>query len=272
MKLRKLDLEEHHRVLYEILFAIDDFCKEYNIRYCLAYGTLLGADRHHGIIPWDDDIDIYMEREEYERFEELFKKHPVKGYTLNSIHTTKGYYYPFIKFSKDGTYVKEPFKYVPPIGINIDVFPLDGCPSQTIDDARDYSWRLRNEVWESLHYWTDLRWKNFHGVKGKIAFLLFSIPFFKRRKLLQHYDKCSKWPISQSAFVTNCAWSFSEGRDVYAKELMADTINCKFGERKVPIPIGYDVVLSSMYGDYMTPPPENERVSTHQTSGVFVIV
>ena len=58
---------------------------------------------------------------------------------------------------------------------------------------------------------------------------------------------------------------------MYAKELMSDTINCKFGEREVPIPIGYDVVLSSMYGAYMTPPPENERVSTHQSTGVFVI-
>ena len=89
MKLRKLNLEEHQRVLYEILYTVDDFCKEYKVRYCLAYGTLIGAVRHHGIIPWDDDIDIYMEREEYERFEKLFKEHPVKGYTLNSIHTTK---------------------------------------------------------------------------------------------------------------------------------------------------------------------------------------
>ena len=176
MKLRKLNLEEHQKVLYEILYTVDDFCKEYKIRYCLAYGTLLGAVRHHGIIPWDDDIDIFMEREEYNRFEELVMKHPIKGYTLNSIHTTKGYYYPFIKFSKNGTYVKEPFNYVPPIGINIDVFPLDGCPSQKIDDAREYSWRLRNEVWDSLHYWTDLKWKNFHGVKGKIAFIKYSIP------------------------------------------------------------------------------------------------
>ena len=271
MKLRRLSLQEHQQVLYEILYTVDNFCKEHKIRYCLAYGSLIGAVRHHGIIPWDDDIDIFMEREEYNRFEELFKKHPIKGYTLNSIHTTKGYYYPFIKFSKEGTYVKEPFKYVPPIGINIDVFPLDGCPSQKIDDAREYSWKLRNEVWNSLHYWTDLKWGKFHGLKGKIAFLKYSIPYFKKQKLLQHYDKCSKMPVSKAGLVSNIVWSFYEGKDVYAKELIAETVDCQFGDRELPIPKGYDEVLRSSYGDYMTPPHENERVSTHQNTGVYVI-
>lgn len=271
MKLRKLDLKEHQQILYEILYIVDDFCKEHKIRYYLAYGSLIGAVRHHGIIPWDDDVDIFMEREEYNRFEELVKKHPIKGYTLNSIHATKGYYYPFIKFAKNGTYVKEPFKYVPAIGINIDVFPLDGIPSQEINDAREYSWSLRNEVWDNLHHWTNMKWKDFHGIKGKAVFLIYSIPYFKKKKLLQHYNKCTKCPVSQSRFVSNIVWSFCKGKNVYEKEQIAEAINCQFGTQEMPIPVGYDALLSSIYGDYMTPPHENERVSTHQNTGVYVI-
>lgn len=71
MKKIALSLKEHQDILYELLYVLDDFCNDNRIRYFLGYGTLLGAVRHHGIIPWDDDADIMMEREEYERFQKL---------------------------------------------------------------------------------------------------------------------------------------------------------------------------------------------------------
>ena len=131
-KVINLSLKQQQNYLMDVLYTFDDFCKSNNINYYIISGTLLGAVRHQGFIPWDDDVDVMIPRDDYDRFEKLVNRNPPNGYKAYSINNTKGYYYPFIKFGKLDLYVKEFFPYVPTIALSIDVFPIDGCPNDLL--------------------------------------------------------------------------------------------------------------------------------------------
>ena len=260
-----IGLEKHHQILYEILYQFDDFCKENKIRYYLAYGTLLGAVRHHAIIPWDDDVDVMMERSEYERFQKLIITHPPKGYKAYSIYNTPNYYYPFIKFGKEGTLLIEPFPYVPSegIGINIDVFPIDGCPS-SYKEAQDFTTKCMGTILRNLN---DLSSVNFWKSKGKRA-KLFSIfnrfTFLKKTRYKVLFKNLySKYDLKKSVYCSVSQWNWYNGKDVFPVEDFNETEYIQFGSRQLPVPAGYHDILQHCYGDYMTPPEESKRNTTH---------
>ena len=126
----QLSKPQIHSVLLEILKVVDKFCKEKGLRYSIAYGTLLGAVRHKGFIPWDDDIDILMPRPDFERFVSEFGKEPGARYRClyNTENENERFMHFFAKVhdswtvSHQGEFVKYRF------GLNIDVFPVDGKP------------------------------------------------------------------------------------------------------------------------------------------------
>lgn len=121
------ELKQLQNVLLEIMKVISDFCNKYNIVYEIGYGTALGAYRHKGFIPWDDDADLVMPREDYERFIRLFSLFGPSGYYIQSVEKEKRYYHPFIKVMKENTLFLEE-KSVGVLdnnGIYVDIFPLD---------------------------------------------------------------------------------------------------------------------------------------------------
>ena len=119
--LKKVQKEE-----LDILVFFDAFCRQHNLRYSLAYGSLLGAVRHKGFIPWDDDIDVIMPREDYELLIRLFDD-KTNRFFLQSHYSEAHYYYPFAKIRKNGTVFREKFLEDKQInhGFYIDVFPAD---------------------------------------------------------------------------------------------------------------------------------------------------
>lgn len=278
MKKKPLTLQEHQDILYELLYTLDDFCKEHNIRYFLGYGSLLGAIRHHGIIPWDDDADVMMEREDYERFKKLIIKRPPVGFEAYSIYNTPGYYYPFIKFGKKDTLLIEPFSYVPSngIGINIDVFPIDGCSGKNREQACQYASKFFPRYFSLLNKWfTHIKWKDSTSVKKKIKFLLYrchQIPFIQKTYFKFIYKGATRYSCKETGYYSCISWSFNGNRNVHACSLKDTIIRVPFGQRLLPIPSGYDIILREEYGDYMTPPDEKGKQSTHEHGGVYQIL
>jgi len=265
MKKKYLTLQEHQKILYELLYTLDDFCKEHQIRYFLAFGTLIGAIRHHGIIPWDDDVDVMMERDEYERFEKLITKHPPRGYKAYSINNTRHYYYPFIKFGKLGTkLIEEGWKCVPKegIGINIDVFPIDGCPNDK-NVAEEYVVTEMNKIFYNLGLWCNNGGKDFVGIRQKMYYWIRTRSLLLRCFFKKLYRDAAKYSLCDSTYYFTF-WSFCGAKCLHSKKALENQIHVPFGSRNLPIPEGYDTILREQYGDYMTPPPEKEKESTHK--------
>lgn len=129
---KNIEVEELKRIQTDILNFVDGFCKKNGLRYWLAYGTLLGAVRHKGYIPWDDDIDILMFREDYEKFVTTFKD---ERYKVFATEVNAKYPYPFAKVGDTATYFEEEIKDAIDTGVNIDVFPLDYIPEDRVKSA-----------------------------------------------------------------------------------------------------------------------------------------
>lgn len=264
-KLRPITQEEHHQILYDILYAVDDFCQEYGIKYFLSGGSLLGAIRHQGIIPWDDDIDISMIRSDYERFRQLFHAHTPNGYRLWGTETP-GYLYPFLKVSRNDTLIRGQYreKSLSTMGIHIDIFPYDGCPGNK-EEAIAYFQKLRSQMpgdanwsvylphrFNPLHwscYLKAFRWKKKYNTINKIHQLFSQLSAHRTEDTL--YAACIAWGL------------YGEG-EVQLSSCFLQTELCKFGERLIPIPMGYETYLRGLYGDnYMTPPPADQRKPHH---------
>lgn len=253
--LRPISHQEHHQILYDILYAVDDFCREYGIKYFLAGGSLLGAIRHQGIIPWDDDIDISMIRSDFERFRQLFHAHTPNGYRLWDTETP-GYFYPFLKVSRNDTLIRDQYreKSLSTMGIHIDIFPYDGCPGNK-EEAIAYFQKLRSQMpgdanwsiylphrFNPLHwrcYFNAFRWMKKYGTKDKAQQLFTQLSAHHAEDTL--YAACIAWGL------------YGEG-EVQFSSCFLQTELCKFGERMIPIPVGYDAYLRGLYGEnYMTP-------------------
>ena len=129
------DLRQLQIIQLEILLELDRICKKHNIQYSLAYGTLLGAVRHQGFIPWDDDMDVFMLRKEYDRFCEICVDELDKTrFYLQTHFNTAGYRWGYAKMRRNSTeYIRKGQEHLQyPSGVSIDVFPLDSVPDRKI--------------------------------------------------------------------------------------------------------------------------------------------
>lgn len=274
MRGKKISLEEHQEIIYELLYTLDDFCREHKIKYFLAHGTLLGAIRHKGIIPWDDDADVMMERSEYERFLEIISKNTPNGYEIYSIDNTKGYYFPFAKFGKSKTLLFEPFKYFPKkgIGVNIDIFPIDGCPND-FDEARKYVVKKRNRIWEEMqfrfyadsNYVPGLKWKLYFYTKFQIC----RLHYFQKKHLKAVYSEAKEYSLKDSKYFFSF-WTFNGAKNLHQTKSIEKLIYVPFGKKMLPVPVDYDTILREEYDDYMTPPSDHR--STHEHGDVYLLL
>lgn len=263
MQLRPLTLTEHQHILYEILYMFDDFCQKHGIRYFLVGGSLLGAVRHQGIIPWDDDIDVGMERSEYERFIMLFQQNMPDGYCLLSIDNTPGYTLPFVKVARLGTLQRESSKNVPSSGIpiNIDIFPQDGCPGDTKEEAVAYFERMRIQI-QGLIWWRynePLSLSPSH-LRNSIRVLRYRLRYPYLRSVRKVYDTAKQHTVSDCKYyacIVNGLYGNGEVQPV--SSISGELPRLPFGERKIPIPAQWHEYLTSLFGDYMKLPPQEKR-------------
>nr|MCR5207201.1 LicD family protein [Eubacterium sp.] len=121
--MKELSLEEVKKTELEILIRFDEICKNNNIEYSLAYGTMLGAVRHNGFIPWDDDIDVFVKRSDYEKL--LGLRYDDGRFEIKSHRYSNNYYYPFAKMIDKNTDLDVSWRLDKDMGVFIDIFPLD---------------------------------------------------------------------------------------------------------------------------------------------------
>ncbi|MGN0048190.1 MAG: phosphorylcholine transferase LicD [Bacteroides sp.] len=249
------DLEELKSIQLDVMQCVHDFCVENNIRYFLCGGTLIGAIRHDGYIPWDDDIDIYMPRPDYDKFMELFNQSN-SVYRFVDFNVEEDYNLPFGKVYDTRTIMDEYMYKTESFGVYIDVFPIDGISSITGIRKNMFLRKMLNTKKAKLGK-TRSFFRNFIMNLGKLVLLPFSA-----RCIVKQIDKNSR--KVRYGLTNKVAVFYGYGtREINDYSNYSKAIKHKFEDREFYIPIGYDNYLHSVYGDYMQLPPENKRVSHH---------
>ena len=254
------------KVLLETFKAFATFCKENNIKYFAASGTLLGAIRHKGFIPWDDDIDVFLLREDYDKLLS-FKEHlKDSAYRIADFHD-EGYPYPFAKFY-DFTKTFWEYKQFPFImGPFIDLFPLDESDDhnpeheQLNDDIHAAFWVYRKSI--SHQTWNEI-FKDlvtFNGFEGAIKLVkrLFYVP--QKTRLYKRVEKCYQRICSVKGAYYKPYWDVKHIQ--YPKAWFAQAIAVSFEDTEILVPNGFHEILTYLYKDYMTPPPTHARSGHH---------
>ena len=260
MMRKHIGTEEEKRIQLEILDVIDRYCREQGLKFSLAYGTLIGAVRHKGFIPWDDDIDIMMPRPDYDRFRKAFQ---VPGYKLLDLAERDDCVETFIKVCKEGTIMVDRNFGREIWGINVDVFPIDGAPSEGLAAHYAALDAIREKLFQICPYYKTVR-------KGRfqlwLKYLLKRIRFFypgSFRSLKRQLTDGQKAVSYEGSNIVGVYFAAEKTRTFMKKEIYEGLDVLPFEDRNCPALKQYDAYLRQLYGDYMQLPPEEKRVSHH---------
>jgi len=257
--MRKLSSVEYKEVLLSILTRIDSICRENGLKYMLAYGTLLGAVRHKGFIPWDDDVDIVMFPDDYIKLREIINSGKFDLVFIDPI-SCPSTIFPFGKICDTNTTIKEgEFQHVEGYGAFIDVFPLTYISDDPVEQKRIS--RKYHNIERIIQHSSMTNYGKTDSFKkniSKIIAFYFSKLFNTQKLCRKVYD----FFFSMNNTVTNhvCVlWGA-----VYNSDLFNEIIDMEFEGLSFSVPAKYNEVLTVNFGDYMKLPPEEERVNRHQ--------
>lgn len=264
--MKKLTVEEVKTIELDILIYFAEFCKKNKLRYFLVYGTLIGAIRHRGFIPWDDDVDVAMPREDYNTLIECFNSQSEnKKYRLISPLENKARH-SIVKIVDACTIKREcGVSYKEAIGIDIDVFPVDGMPTEDTEYQKWYKKIIG--IYEDYYvYNMSITGSPYTKIKIIIKKLLVYIKYCslnKNKCLLLAKKLHNEYPFEKSEFVgiVECC---DNGVNNRAPSLcFAKSTIVEFEGKSFCAPAGYDTILRNIYGDYMKLPPEDKRKYAH---------
>ena len=254
-------LKQLQNTMLEILQIVDRVCREHKIQYSLCSGTLLGAVRHKGFIPWDDDLDIRMTRENYDRFISIWNKLKAEGYSLQSKENTPDFPQSFVKIRKDNTafiqYEWEKGAYN--TGIFIDIFPLDRIPDNKLKKALF--------LFRSYKYLIYTR-ENLHSEQNRLIIAFVSILMkvtthnYRMRYREKYVEKLRKIDQNQSLKCFGVEQP-SMFKVEFPPDIADEYVDLEFEGQQFMSFKKWDEFLSAMFGDYMKLPPEDERSWQH---------
>jgi lipopolysaccharide cholinephosphotransferase len=259
--MNKMGLTEIKEVELNILKNVATICDENNIRYYLAGGTLLGAVRHKGFIPWDDDIDITMPRKDYNKFLAIAEKMLDSRFQILSRHNTSNYIYPFAKIVDRQTILIEDDDFTNEIGVYIDVFPIDGLPADL---------KKSNMHFKLLKILKRVRSLVIHKLKkerrNKLTYLISVVlsRIISPSLILKIIEKvATKYSFEESEYVAVTVAGYDE-KERMRKEGFQSFFEVQFEDSYFKAPVGYKEYLTNLYGDYMKLPPQEKRTSHHR--------
>jgi lipopolysaccharide cholinephosphotransferase len=257
---------EVKKLEFELLVVFEQLCEQNDLYYTLCGGTLLGAVRHKGFIPWDDDIDVLMPRADYDRLLNGININTecIPGHVRLVSWKNNQMDYPFMKLLDDRTEVD--IKYLSDkhsaSKIWIDIFPIDGNPADDVQLERLFR--------KSLFYRRILCLRTAKAGEGRTLFhkiikpvLMACVSFFDKRKLCEKIDNLSKqYSFEGSEYIGGVLWGYGPQERIHRQEYM-QPVKMEFEGRMFNAPSNYDEYLRGLYGDYMTLPPVEKRL-THE--------
>lgn len=261
--MEQLKMEEIQQIQLDILDTVDRFCTENNITYYLTGGSLIGALRHDGFIPWDDDIDIMMYRDEYEVFIKSFNEQQTR-YHAFSIEHDKGYNYHFCKVCDTETLLIEGLRINDiDLGVNIDIFPLDKLP----DGASEAKLLSKLHTLDTMMYCKAFRWTNLskrnHLQRIKIIiFKLLGVVTTRRRLGVKQSRIAQQFRYTETSDYAILTCHIRKQFPRIDREFTRSETHM-FENRKYNIPSTYDRYLTLQFGDYMIPPPPEKQKRHH---------
>lgn len=241
-----------------------EFCEENNLVYYMLGGTMLGAARHHGFIPWDDDIDVGMPRNYYEEFLSLTKNRVFGNYVVEGIDTENNdFFYGYAKIYDTNTTLIENTRYKIKRGIYIDVFPLDGVSN---DESKIESvfYPIFNRYQFLLARTCAIR-KERAWYKNFAIYAARAIPNFvaSNKKLMIQIDElCKQKSYEECSFVCNYYGNWGK-REIMKKSVMGTPTLYQFEDMRAYGAEDYDSYLTNLYSDWRALPPEDKRITHH---------
>mgnify|MGYP000903206718 CR=1 FL=1 len=269
MNKEPMTLEELQKVEFEILKLFHNFCEENHLRYYLCGGTLLGAIRHKGFIPWDDDIDVMMPRPDYMRFIELNKNGILDQYRkLDTINLNSHALTSILRIYDDRTELTfTNYRFKKKFGCWIDIFPLDGLHESAF--ARKLHF-LEARIVQDLIICNDTKFggKRRTKILSLIQYgLLPVLPLFYtigHERLVEYMDKVARRYPYETVNYAGVLEGRALDKEAMLKSAMEPAVLVDFWGEKFYAMANYDEYLTNLYGDYMTPPPVEEQVSRHK--------
>ncbi|HFU3952249.1 TPA: phosphorylcholine transferase LicD [Streptococcus suis] len=267
--IKELSIRENQMVALAILDVISDICEKQNFRYNLMYGTLIGAVRHKGLIPWDDDIDIMMPQEDYDKLLDYLSQNGAKFPHLKVFNpdTVSDYPYMITRIS-DIRYVidvenEEDYG----LGAFIDIYPFYGL-GDTEHEAMALGLkgdRLSSACYQAtrLSYKVENTKQWYRKILKYPAFLITKVigkEYFQKRLA----QLATKKKYEESKYVGCVVWLSGGRKDIFLKEWFDELITITMEGREYKIPAKYDEVLRHTYGDYMELPAEQDRIAHHR--------
>lgn len=256
------------KTLETLKFAIR-FFEQHGLSYYAYGGTCLGAVRHHNMIPWDDDVDLLMPYEDYQKFLKL--KEEIDGTGKYKLLTpeTPGYYDPICRITDTGTSIWR--YYMNPIifGTQIDVFPLyetdiddDGKLTEMLNENLSLTWRYQraNQRYDWVRFKENIRHRHLRGLLRNIKWAFSTRNVRKYKMELDSFQSRLNTPGGHR--LVNFA-SYIYGLETYDKEWFVKYIDMPFADFTIRVPAGYDAYLKSVFGDYMQLPPVEKRNPAH---------
>ena len=257
--MEKLSLEKLKIIQIQILKKFVSFCEDNNIKYFLTYGTLLGAARHSGYIPWDDDIDVGMLRADYEKFTSSFND--TSGiYKLKCIETDKNFYCPYAKLMDTRTVLIEPAEDGVKSCVNIDIFPYDNMPKGKI--RKKALWAMLDFYQKIYDYQNTREFDENNKIKliFKKMFHRFARSVSSYRVLKAISKNAMRYKNKKTERVANLT---IQNYATCPASAFSDYTTLTFEREDYLVPVGYEQLLCETYGDWRKLPPEEKRVSHH---------
>ena len=256
------DIREIQQMELGIMEYIHETCQKIGVKYFLAYGSLIGAVRHKGFIPWDDDMDICMLREDYEKLQDYLIANPDERYEVMSYKNNLNYVYPFMKVQDNHTYLlEEDVRIDSNMGIYVDIFPVDGYE----DDVNFKSKMTKLIKKRQLSCYTFKGITNTKSVLNSLIRYISVIIFYftNTNKYVAQIEKLAKSrKVSDYEEVDYLIYK-DMNKPVWRREWLEQVTTGTFEGKKFTIPKKYHEILTSDYGDYMQLPPVEQRLSHH---------